>query len=252
MVRKIVIWKNWKKGNSVSEWLKSSRNDIFCCCSPEIRFSMWKTGLLSFTYLFSNPALGKENLCFVYAFATSTFINPVFLTPGSPYFPAWNAQPISAAFALCFLLGNAVIPYLRPHSCFHGCTTSFPLHSLQCGMIWAHCCSLLLKEISTKWDILSRHETGRARTLQEKAGGTQSCSHTQLQVQLHIWWEIRGAEKCLGRAEKHSHSTASRFVVKFCFIHRLKDTPVSPHHKWNDNAIPCQLSCRKLIKDMVG
>lgn len=187
----------------------------------------------------------------MYVFATSTYKNPVFLTPGSPYFPALNPQPISAAFAVCFLLGNGVIPYLRSHSCFHECMTSFPLHSLHGMMFWAHCCSLLLKEMSTKWDILSRQEIGRARTLQEKAGGTQICPHTQLQVQLHIWWEIRGAEKCPGRADEHSHSTTSRFVVKFCFIHRLKDIPVNPHHKWDDNPIPCQLSCSKLI-NMVG
>lgn len=179
------------------------------------------------------------------------FHKSCFPYPWLTLLPALNPQPISAAFALCFLLGNAFIPYLRPHSCFHGCTTAFPLHSLQCGMMfWAHCCSPLLKEMNTKWDILSRQEIGRARTLWEKAGGTQSCPHTQFQAQLLIWWEIRGVEKCLGRADKHSHSTASRFVVKVYFIHRLKDTPVNPH-KWDDNAIPCQLSCSKLIKDTV-
>lgn len=164
--------------------------------------------------------------------------------------PWISPQPISAAFALCFLLSSAFTPYLRSHSCFHGCTTAFLLHSLQCGMMfWAHCCSLLLKEMSTKWDILSRQEIGRARTLQEKAGGTQSCPHTQLQVQFLIWWEIRSPEKCF---DKHLHSTASRFVVKFCFVHRVKDTPVNSHHKWDDHAIPCQLSSSTPIKDMAG
>lgn len=253
LVRKTVIWKNRKKGNSASEWfLKNSRNVIFCC-SPEIRFSLWKMELLPLTHPFSNPNLGKEYLRFVCLFATSTFINPVFLTPShSTSLPWISPQPISAAFALCFLLHNAFIPYLRSHSCFHGCTTAFPLHSLQCGMMfWAHCCSLLLEEMSTKWDIVSRQEIRKARTLHDKAGRTQNGPHAQLQVQLHIWWEIRAAEKCLGKADKHSHSTASRFVVKFSSIHRLKNTPVNPHHKRDDSAIPCQLSCSKLINDMV-
>lgn len=110
IVRKTVIWKNRKKGNSASEWfLKNSRNDIFCC-SPEIRFSLWKMELLPLSHPFSNPTLGKEYLRFVCLFATSTFINPVFLTPVSLCFPAWNLS--SAHFCcLCSLFPTG--------QCFH-------------------------------------------------------------------------------------------------------------------------------------
>lgn len=107
MVRKIVIWKSWKKGNLVSEWLlNNSGNGTFLLLFSWNQVFPVEDGKFAIYPPILTPHF-REGIPLLWVFAT-TFRNPVLLTSGSSYFPALNLSSDHLS-CLCFLFPHCAM-----------------------------------------------------------------------------------------------------------------------------------------------